>query len=548
MKIVSSPKGNYQKPGVVFQPKAHQGLQKGVNLLVDAIRPTLGPQPRLVCIERVLPGKPPELLDSGGTIARRILEIQGRNADMGAMFVRHMLWKLQEKIGDGTATAAVIFQEVYNQGITYLASGGNAMRLRTFLEEGLRAILDEVEKSSAMLRGKEQLARYAETVCHDVELAEALGEIFDILGPYGRLEIRSGRRREITREYVQGSYWDEGLLSPNLVINARQGRSVVEEGGVLATDLEIEDPEDIVRVMELALEAGLGGVLLVAKSISDQALGVIRTQANWQKVKVLAVKTPGNFYDAYLPNLNDLAVLTGGRMVLQATHTRLANATLEDFGAARKIWATRETFGIITGKGDPRQVRQYVEDLQLAYRRCDKVDDQEKLGLRIGRVLGGSATLWIGAISEGDYEARKELAMRTGRAIRNARLDGVVPGCGCTLLACQPALLERMQRAADPDERAAFRILARAVEEPFRTLMANAGYASGEIHSLLGKAGFRQGFDLRTRALAEPGEAGLLDAAGVVREAAHSAISSAALLLTTDVLVHLKNPPQQYNA
>jgi chaperonin GroEL len=545
--IVTSPNGNYQKPGVVFQPETHLGLQQGVNLMIDAIRPTLGPLPRSVCIERVLPGKPPEMLDSGGTIARRVPEIYGRNADMGAMFVRHMLWRLQEKIGDGTATAAVIFQVVFNQGIAYLASGGNAMRLRAFLEEGLRAILCELEKASSNLCGQDQLTRYAETVCHDTELAAMLGEIFDILGPYGRLEIRSGRRREISREYVQGSYWDEGLLSPNLLIDPRQQRSVVAEGGVLATDLIVEDPEDIIHVMELAIEAGLNGVLLIVESISDQALGIIRAQANWEKVKILAVKIPGNFAEAQTPNLVDLALLTGGRAVLQATHTRLTSVTQEDFGTARQVWATHDTFGVTTPKGDPREVRSYVEDLQQAYRRCDKVDEQEKLALRIGRLLGGSATLWIGAITQDEYEVRKEQAERTARAMRTALLDGVVPGGGCTLLGCQAALLERMRGATDPDQRAAYRILARAVEEPFRTLLANAGYASGAIHGLLAQAGYRQAFDLRTHTLAEPGAAGLLDAAGVLREAAHSAISSAALLLTTDVLVHLKNPPQQYN-
>ena len=515
--------------------------------MVNAIRPTLGPLPRSVCIDRIFPGKPPEMLDSGGTIAKRILEIQGRNADMGAMFVRHMLWKLQEKTGDGTATAAVIFQSIYNQGIAYLAAGGNAMRLRSFLEEGLRLILSELDQMSIPFARPEQLARFAETVCHDPQLSSLLGEIFDILGPYGRLEIRSGRGRESTREYVQGIYWEEGMLSPHMILDPRQGRSILADGGVLATDLEIDDPQDIVHIMELAVEAGLSGVLLVVKSISDRALGVALNPQNWEKVKILAVKTPGGFADGAHIALQDIAILTGGRVVLKTTHTYLRHASLDDFGSARKIWVNRDTFGFTTGKGDPALVRKYVRELQRAYRQADKVDEKDNLILRIGRLLGGSATLWIGALTEEDYENRKMLAERTSRALRTALINGVVPGGGCAYLTCHSRLEARTSQASDPDERAAFRILARALEEPFRCLMANAGLNSGKIQALIHKTGGHQVYDLRTHSLADPEAAGLLDAAGVVCEALHSAVSSAALLLTTDVLVHLRNPPQQYN-
>jgi chaperonin GroEL len=541
------PTHNFQKPGVVFQPAAHKGLQKGVNLIVDAIRPTLGPLPRTVCIERVLPGKPPEQLDSGGTIARRILQIEGRNADMGAMFVRHMMWKLQEKTGDGTATAAVIFQNIYNQGIAYLAAGGNAMLLRRHLDNGLRIIDHEITRASIPIHGKASLTGYAETVCHDAELAGMLGEIFDILGPYGRLEIRSGRGREITREYVQGTYWETGVLSPEMILDKKAGRSTLDEGAVLATDLDIDDPEDIVHLLELTLQSGMNGLLLVAKSISDRAMSIILNPGNWAKVKVLAVKTPGNFIDVQLPQLRDLAVLTGGRLVLASMGTQLRHVTLDDFGAARRVWAFKDTFGITTGKGNPREITSYVRDLQTAFRQADKVDDRDHLIQRIGLLMGGSVTLWIGALSEGDFEIKKDLAVRTSQALRMAMLDGVVAGGGNALLACQKPLLTELGQSTDPDQRAAYNILSRAMQEPFRVLLGNAGYTRGETQTWMKKCGGAQGFDLRQRKLVQPLSTGLYDATAVLREAVHSAISSAALLLTTDVLVHLKNPPLLYH-
>jgi chaperonin GroEL len=321
----------------------------------------------------------------------------------------------------------------------------------------------------------------------------------------------------------------------------------LENGGVLSTDLDIVDPEDIVCILELALEAGLNGVLLVAKSISDQALSVLLNPPNWEKVKILVVKTPGNFADTQLPSLRDLSILTGGRVVFSQTHMRLKDITLDDFGAARKIWANADTFGITTGKGDPRLLRDYVADLQSAWRSAEKVDDQEKLLKRVGRLRGGSATLWIGALTEQDYEHSKETAERTSRALRAALTDGVVPGGGCALLSCRQILEEKHHQAVDLDERAAYRILSRSVQEPFRVLMENAGYQSGEILQKVELSNFNQVFDLRTRSFVNPFATGLVDAAGVVRESIHSAVSSAALLLTTDVLVHLKNPPERIN-
>ena len=551
-----------QTPGVIFQPKASAALKRGIDVIVDAIRPTLGPLPRLVAIERILPGKPPETLDSGATIARRILQIQPRDADMGAMFVRHMLWKLQEKQGDGTAAAAVIFQSLYHHGLTYIAAGGNAAMLRRYLEEGLRLVDEQLTKMTVPLHGKDTLARYAETVCHDAALAEALGEIHDILGPYGRLEIRNAQRTENRREYVQGIHWEEGPLSPEMILNKREWRTTLPEAWVVVTDLEIDDPEDVIHLLELALQNDVHSILLVARALSDRALGVLFNPANRRLVQVLAVKTPGSFVDAQYPALTDLAVLTGGRPLLSLTSDRLQDLTVEDCGMARRIWATRDTFGITTGKGDPCTVQEHVKQLQAAYRNCDKANERDLLALRIGRLLGGSATLWLGAQSDADYEEKKQRAERASRALRAALLEGVVPGGGTALLACRPPLLEQMRQSEHSDRRAAYRILAMALEEPFRTLISNArgqkwvvesgewgvgDVSPGEIVELLAQNDFRCAFDLRQNQIVDPFEAGLLDAAAVLRDSIHSAVSSAALLLTTDVLVHRKNPPMEYN-
>ncbi|MCP4638822.1 MAG: hypothetical protein GY851_00240, partial [bacterium] len=186
--------------------------------MVNAVRPTLGPLPRIVAMEHIHGSdKMPEMLDDAGVIMRRIIQLPDRDADMGAMFIRHLLWRLREEVGDGTATAAVLFQSIYDQGVRYIVSGGNAMRLRQHLENGMRTIMDELAGMATHLKGKKELAQIAESICYDPPLSKMLGEIFDIVGEYGRLEIRSGRSREIEREYVEGMYWKSGVVSRQMV-------------------------------------------------------------------------------------------------------------------------------------------------------------------------------------------------------------------------------------------------------------------------------------------------------------------------------------------
>jgi chaperonin GroEL len=544
---------DFQSPGVVFQPETFQGLLQGIDRLVSAIRPTLGPFPRLVAVESTPSrSRAPEILDSGGTIARRIIEIEGRNADMGAMFLRHMLWKLQEKAGDGTATAAVIFHTLFVRGVRYVTAGGNAMLLRKYLEQGLRLVLDELSRQTVMLdpeggpaSRKEILAGLAESICGDAELAGYLGEIFDIIGAYGRLEVRPGSERQFKRDYVEGIYWENGLHSRNMLDDPLAGRSALENAVVVISNLDLEDPQDMVHVLEVGLQAEAGGLLLVASSVSDRALSVALMKPNRDKFKVLAVKTPGVATSVQENALLDLAVLTGGRPLQKATLDTFQGLKASDLGRARRIYAGMDYFNIIGGRGNPRQFRAHVRGLQEAYRLAQEPSTRLPLQMRIGQLMGGSATLYTGGLTRTECEARRAVAERTATVIRNAMLEGVVPGGGVALLAVRPRLAQALRQARNDDERAAYTLLLEAVEAPFRALLANAGFDSGQIMARLAKTGAGVGFNLKAGKLQKMAEAGIVDPAFVLKEAVRSAIGSAALLLTTDTLVHLKNPPQE---
>ncbi|MBN1219278.1 MAG: chaperonin GroEL [Anaerolineae bacterium] len=531
---------------VVFQPATYQGIQEGVNQIVNAIRPTLGPQPRTVAIERISNReKMPEMLDNGGLIARRIIQIAGRDADVGAMFIRQMLWRLHEKVGDGTATAAVIFQTIFDEGLRYIAAGGNAQRLRYYLEEGLRVIDEQLAGMTMPVEGRQKLAQIAQSVCYDPEMSRLVGEIFDIIGEYGRLEIRGARGRELDREYVEGIYFEHGVMSREMILDQTRQRTDFENAAILISDLDIDDPYHLMPVMLVAVKAGFKSMVIVANKLADSVLGFLlaNNKKQAEKFQIIAVSAPGFGVDR-MGELEDIAVLTGGRAFLSVTREGLQQAQAEDLGQARRVWADRKNFGIIGGKGNARQLRQHISKLRAAFDKSDDPAGRQKLQQRIGRLMGGSATLWVGGTTENDIDLRKELAKRTASAMRGAVREGVLPGGGVALLNCRPTIRQHLEQSANADERAAYGILLKALEAPFRTVVSNAGYDDRDLLAELRLVGPGYGFDVNAKKIVDVVEAGILDVATVQRAAVHSAISSAALALTVDVMVHHKRPQQ----
>ena len=530
---------------VVFQPATHRRMQQGIDKIVGAIRPTLGPRPRIVAIERILDERMPELLDNGGTIAKRIIQLPDRDEDMGAMLVREMLWQLQDQVGDGTATAAVLFQSVYNEGIHYLTAGGNAMRLRTYLEKGLQVILDQITATTGHLSGKEQLAQMAQSLSYDPPLAKLLGEMFDIVGAYGRLEIRAGQSRELEREYVEGLYWDWGLYSREMVVDHSRLRTEFENPAILISDLEIEDPEQLLPALEVALRAEIPSLVIVAGRLSDRAIGFLLANKNPQRFQVIAVKTPGWDKPQQAAALEDLAILTGGRAFVQVAGDTFNSIRPQDFGRARRAWADLRTFGFVGGKGSPRALRQHIATLRATFDQTVGTVLRGELLQRIGKLLGGSATLSIGGATELEITSRKEVAERTAAALRAAMMEGVVPGGGVALLSCRLALQQMLAHSDAPDERAAYRILIKALAEPFRTIVANAGYDASEAMAEVRLVGPGHGFDATAGRVVDVMKTGIYDPAIVLKSAAYAAVSTAGLALTVDVLVHRREQPER---
>lgn len=527
----------------LFQPAVYRAVGSGASQIVGAIRPTLGPIGRVVAVERLLDKRGPEVLDSGGLIAKRIIQLSNPYTDVGAMFVRDLLWRLHDQEGDGVATAAVLFQAIFEGGVRHVTAGHNARRLQTFLEEGTRLVLDELARMAKPVAGKERLAHVAYTVCHDRELSDLLGEIFDIIGPYGRLEIRSGNTRSLEREYVEGMYWDRGVLSRDMISDWRRMRCDLEEAAIAISDLHLRTPEQVLPVLEQATRAGLHNLLVVADEISDSAMSLLLANNRPDRMRIVAVKTPGFGKEEQADVLTDLAVLTGGRPFLRTVGDTFERICVDDFGRARRVWVETQNFGVIGGKGDPRRLRRHLAALRAAFEGTLDIVQRGKLQARLGKLLGGAATLRVGGLSEREIEARKEAAERTAAAVRGALQEGIAPGGGAAFLACQPALRRKMAAASEPEERAAYGILVQAMAEPMRAIVANAGYDPGDALAEVRMAGPGYGYDVLTGRVVCMMEAGIVDPASVQKAAAYAALSGAALALTIDVIVHRTEQP-----
>ena len=532
---------SYQ-PGLVFQPKVHQNIGRGIDKLVTAIRPTLGPTPRTVAVSHVHnEQKTPDVLDSGGIIARRVIEMGARDEDMGAMLARALICRQHEKMGDGSATAAVLLGALYAGGVHYLAAGGNAMRLRHHLERALKLALEGLAEQSLTVSGKDELAQVAESICHDRPLARLLGEIFDIIGAYGQLDIRKDHSRELRREYIEGMFWNSGLFSRDMIENQKELQTVYEEPAIVVTDFQVNDPRHVMPMLELAVEQKIEKLLLITGDLSGDAIaGLLMANGKLKDFQVMAVRGPGTNPDDREAAIADLAVLTGCVPLLKAAGQSLKDITRENLGGARRAWASTHNFGIIGGKGDPRRLRQHVSNLQMQYLRSDDAERRDKIRGRIGKLMGGSATLWVGGLSETEIDGRKALAESTADAMRAAVKDGVLPGGGMALLNCRTLLAPKLDAAADPDERAAYRILYNALAEPARAIYENAGYEPGTIFAQLSDAGDGSGFDVISGQLTEMHS--LLDSAASQTSALRNAVLTAGMALTIDVLVHHRTP------
>ncbi len=528
------------RPGILSGPPARAALRRGVDSLAETVRSTLGPTPRTVAVQDVLSGRPIEVLDDAATILRRIIEIPDHYANMGAMMLRHATWKTFEAVGDGGATTAVLFQAIMRHIAPYVAAGGDPVALRRHLERGLAVATAALRDQARPLDGPDEIARAAETLCHDPKLAVMLGEIFDIIGTDGYLQIEDGYAPCLERKYVEGVHWGEGYLSPYFNTNELTQEARLELPLVLISDLRLTQAEEILPLLDRLVEARCPGLLLIADEVSGGALQLLLTNHRQGVLRSVAVTAPSHEpHRARI--LEDLAILTGGRVVTKESGQRAAHVALSDLGRVRQAWANDSNFGFYGGDADPAVLRRRIAEVKAELAAATTEDDQEQARRRLGKLVGGVAILYVGALTTGQQQTRKDLARRTATALRLALRDGVAPGGGVAYLACQEAL--RAQGAPlSTDERVVARALSAALQEPLAVIAANAGYTHQTVVARVKASPPWWGFDALTGQLVDMWAAGIVDPVPVLRTALESAVSGAAMALSSDVLVHMQAP------
>jgi chaperonin GroEL len=539
----TAPKIVRRQPSVVLQPRVSTELQKGINLMANAVRPTLGPRPRLVALERLLRTEAAEILDDGATIVRRVTEIKPRAMNTGAMLFRQAMWRMHVDAGDGTTTMAVLYQTIFNEGLRYVTQfGSNAMLLRAGLEAGLTAILAALDQAATPIVDRDQIAIMARGMCQeDLEMANMLGEIFDIVGPDGLIIVEPGHRHEIEREYIDGTYWHlSGWLSRHFITVPKEKKAIFEDAALLISDLTITEPQQLVPALDKCVKAGVKKLIVLCRDMSDSAIGLLVTNNQAKTIESMAVRTPEVRGPVQVAAMEDIAVLTGGRAFYADGKESFENFKVEDLGHARRAWAMESLFGIFGGKGDPRQVRQHISYIRGMQRDAEPKNERKVLQQRLGRLTGATALLKVGGVTATEIEVRKEMAERAVMGIRKALQGGVVAGGGAALVNAQAALHDLP--CPHEEYAVAYKILASALEEPMRTIAKNAGAKPDVLVEKVKDGPPGYGVDARTRQIVEMRPAGILDSVVVLKKALEIAVSGAAMALTTDVIVHHKKP------
>jgi chaperonin GroEL len=345
-------------------------------------------------------------------------------------------------------------------------------------------------------------------------------------------------------EFVEGTYYKGGIHS-SVLFAGGQRQIELTDGAVFVSDLDLDEPEQLVRLIALAYAAQKKALVIVARNISERLIGVlVSVNKDPRPFRAIAVKAPDDL-QGQAAMLDDLGILSGARVFRQALGDTVDGARLGDLGGVRRVWANSEFFGVAGGKGPAQALRQHVSALRRAFDHTDDLDMRKQLRERIGKLMGGAAILHVGGCTDLEVKARRDNAERTAAALRGALVRGKLPGGGAALLACRPLLRQMAEFAEDPDERMAYRVLVRGLEEPARAIIENAGCEAEPILHQIEKAG--TGFDVRCGEIVDMAGTGIIDSAGTVMTAVQEAIASAALALTVDVLVHHRHPATSVN-
>ncbi|MBU4310497.1 chaperonin GroEL [bacterium] len=513
-----------------FSEEARHSLQKGIDTLAGAVKVTLGPRGRNVCLDKKFGA--PTITKDGVTVAKEI-ELEDPYENMGAQMVKEVAEKTSDVAGDGTTTATILAQAIFREGLKNVTAGADSMALRRGIEKAVKKVIEELKKLSKPIKEKTRIAQVAALAANnDAAVGELIAEAMEKVGKDGVITIEEGKGAATELKVVEGMQFDRGYLSPYFITDAEKMEAVLEEPYILIYEKKISTIKDMLPLLEKI--AGLGRpFLVIAEEVEGEALATLVVNKLRGTFSCVAVKAPG-FGDRRKAMLEDIATLTGGKAITEDLGINLENVKVEDLGTAKRVTIDKENTTIIQGAGEKEAIKGRVAQIKREIETSDSDYDKEKLQERLAKIAGGVAVINVGASTEVEMKERKALVEDALHATRAAVEEGIVPGGGVALLRCIPALDELK---LEGDEQIGVNIIKRTLEEPIRQIVNNAGLEGSIVVQKVKGEKTNVGYDVVADKYRDMLQAGVIDPTKVTRTALENAASIAALLITTEVLI-----------
>jgi chaperonin GroEL len=515
---------------IVYSENSRQAILRGVNQLADAVKVTLGPKGRNVVLEKKFGG--PTITKDGVTVAKEI-ELKDPLENMGAQMVREVASKTSDVAGDGTTTATILAQSIFREGVKSVAAGANPMALKRGIEKAVEVVVEELKKFSKPISG-EAIAQVGTISANgDTTIGARIAEAMKKVGKDGVITVEESKTMETTTEMVEGMQFDRGYLSPYFITDPERMECVLEEPYILIHEKKISNMKDLLPLLEQIARSGRP-LLVIAEEVDGEALATLVVNKLRGTLNACAVKAPG-FGDRRKAMLEDIAILTGGKAIMEETGIKLEGVRLEDLGRAKRVVVDKDNTTIVEGAGSEKAIEGRIKQLRAQIEETTSDYDREKLQERLAKLAGGVAVIKVGAATETEMKEKKARVEDALHATRAAVEEGIVPGGGVALLRAANAL-EKLKLGGD--EQIGVDIVKRACEEPLRQIAQNAGFEGAVVvEKVRANDNINFGFNAETGVFEDLVAAGVIDPTKVARTALQNAASIASLMLTTEALV-----------
>jgi chaperonin GroEL len=512
-----------------FNEDARRALERGVNVVADAVRVTLGPKGRYVVLDKKFGA--PTITNDGVTIAREI-EIEDVFENQGAQLVREVATATTDVAGDGTTTATVLAQAIVREGLKNVAAGANPMGLKRGIEKAVEQVTEHLKSESKEISGKEDIARVGAVVSREREIGDVIADAIEKVGKDGVVNVEEGQTFGLELEFTEGMQFDKGYLSPYMITDAERMEAVLEDPYILVANQKIGAVKDLLPVLEAVIQAGRP-LLIVAEDVEGESLATIVVNKLRGTFTAVAVKAPG-FGDRRKRMLEDIAILTGAEVITEEMGLKLENTKLSQLGRARKVVVDKDTTTVIDGAGDSEAIKARIKQLKSEIETTDSDFDREKLQERLAKLAGGVAVVKVGAATETEIKEKKHRVEDALQATRAALEEGIGPGGGVALVNAVGAIkLDEFEG----DERTGAQIVVRALEEPLRQLANNGGLEGSVVIDKVRHLPAGNGLNVETGEYEDLVKAGIIDPTMVTRSALQNAASIAKNILTTEAVV-----------